>query len=475
VLFQAQPRIFMGNAVSQLANAPQGAVEALRYDLAYEAQDEAPTPTWDGWRRLMTPEGVFPSGLVPHVRRLLTKYGIEHALTDARPPPEDELPLHVVARTMEPRPYQRRLVDEALRQGRGVIVAPPRSGKTFMGELIFDANPVPAVWIAPTRGLVRQTAKSMRAKLPGIEIVELMGGKSGNAKIRERRAAYKAQIVVTTAATAVKLGRAFFATRGQLFIDEFHHAAAKTYQEINQLAENIYYRYGFTGTHERSDTNTEILMHAVLSNVIGEVSVEHLVANGWLAPARVFFIRITGPRVYATDPDGAYRFGIAKHEIRNAWVVWAARTLAAAGRRVLVLVRWVDEHGTQLAEAMPEATFVHGKTEVEPAIADFNAGRIPILIGSSVLGEGRDLPAASGLVYAKGGKASVTVKQDFYRVLTAHVSKDNGVIVDFVDEHNPNTMRHSEARSLLYSQFDDFEVEMLDGSQIEGFGARVSV
>jgi superfamily II DNA or RNA helicase len=808
----------MGNATAQLVNLHPAHIEALRYDLSYEASDAAPTPTWDGWYRLMTETGVFPSGLVPQVRRLLDKYGFAHEFTDARPVPDEEIPLWTAAKHKTPRPYQTELADAALQKGRGVIVAPPRGGKTFVGALIYDKNPLPTVWICPTRGIVNQTVTVLRELFPGTTIVGLMGGKQGNAKIRERQAARQARIVVVTAATAVKLGREFFNTRGMLIVDEFHHcfspttlvaspngpvaisqlrpgdfvladtaegirprkvlrvwrrtppatmlritttigsvvvtdehkiftpegkvragdlragsvvhlremrsdhqaswsvqgarerlprsdednenvsalqqgdpqalsrgphtvllgqessqqsrhssasnghenqehdpspptaaqrvdaptesqsfagesipndsefqkgdrrgprdslrprgrrqrlrsdgvgagsvagaeaagvctgaggedrpasrgggnlvqprlcarseegcsgdrrifssestgrrrpegcvasvgrlggdpctcgqdrrsdcvvegqvlsvevlptactevfdlevehdhnyfaeglkvsnSAAETYQEINRQAENIYYRFGMTGTHERSDANTEILMNAVLSEIVGDVDIGYLVANGWLAPARVFLIPIEGPRVYATDPDGAYRFGIAKHELRNQWVAWAARTLAAAGRRVLVLVKWVDEHGVGLAEALPEATFVHGKSEVEESIDAFNAGQIPILIGTSVLGEGRDLPAADGLVYAKGGKASVTVKQDVYRVLTAHALKTDGVVVDFADRHNPNTLRHSIARGRIYGSYPSFEVEMLPPELISGFQQRVQV
>lgn len=472
---QPGPRVFMGNATSQLINTPPGLVDLLRYDLAYEAPDASPDPTWDGWYRLMTETGVFPSGLVPHVRRLLAKYGVPVDVTDTRGQPPEQLPLHAAPHVKQPRPYQTTMVERAIQKGRGVIAAPPRSGKTFIGALIYDRNPVRTIWVAPTRGIVSQTVEALRELLPGVSVVGLMGGKQGAAKLRERAESRKADIVVVTAATAVKLGRDYYNNRDMLVVDEFHHAAASTYQEINRLAENVYYRFGMTGTHERSDSNTEILMHAVLSEIVGTVEVSYLIENGWLAPAHVYFVPIEGPRVYATDPDGAYRFGVAKHEVRNQWVTWAARTLASAGRRVIVLVKWVEEHGRHLAAAMPEATFVHGKTEVEPAIAAFNAGRIPILIGSSVLGEGRDLPAADGLVYAKAGKARVTVKQDIYRVLTAHGTKTEGVVVEFADRHNPNTLRHSCERGRIYGSFDDFSVEMLTPELAAGFAARVQV
>ena len=263
-------RIRMENSSAQLLYADPALVQLIRYDLSYLAT-EAFTPTnddgWDGWLRLMTSAGHMPAGLVPAVRRLLDKYRVPHVFVDARQRPDDDLPLHSGFKL---RDYQKQLVARALDMGRGVLDSPPRSGKTLMGAAIIDANPLPTLWIAPTKGIVHQTARAF-AKLPlgPHGVVPLVGGWPKTPA--KSRAMHDVRVVVTTAATAVKAPPSFYGTRDILVVDEFHHAAASTYQQINERAHAVYYRYGMTGTHFRSDENSELLMDAVLSDVIGRV------------------------------------------------------------------------------------------------------------------------------------------------------------------------------------------------------------
>lgn len=468
-------QIHRGNSAAQLVGAPAGLIELLRYDLAYQDPEAVPTPDWDGWYRLVTREGLFPAGLVPHTCRLLTKYRVPFVIRDQRQRPEDELPLFTIEHVKKPRDYQLEFARRANQLGTGVIDSAPRSGKTLTCALAFDLNPLPTLWIAPTKGIVRQTVDVLKELLPGVSVIMLTGDGSALTKVRNKRAAYEAKIVVSTAATAVKLPRDFYRTRHRLVIDEFHHAAASTYQEINRLAEDVFYRLGATGTWFRSDENTEILMDAVLSDVIGRMDVSTLIRAGHLVPADVLFVPIEGPRVYSYATDEAYRFAVTFHDTRNAWVAWAARALVAAGRRTIVLVKYIA-HGEKLMQLMPEATFVNGEDSdaVEAGIAAFNAGKIPILIGTSVLGEGRDLPAADALVYAKAGRARVTVTQDFFRVLTAAHGKTRGIVVDFADRHSEPMLRHAVQRAKLYAGIPEFGVELLTQDAIQNFHRRVA-
>ncbi len=477
----SHPRAFVENAVSRLTFVPRWLVDAIAFDLSFQDPEANPTPAWDGWWRLMDEHGLFPTGLLPNVVRLARKYGFNVEVKDKREPPVDEVPLMQLAQTFARRghalrDYQIALAQRALYMGRGVIVSAPRSGKTTIGEYIYDLNPQPTLWIAPTKAIVRQTARVIERDLPGTSCMTLLGGGSMFQKMNDRRKAESAHIVLTTAATAVKLTEQFYRTRRMLIIDEFHHAASRMYQQINLLAKDIYYRFGLTGTHFRSDENTEILMNAVLSDVVGKTDLSMLIARGYIVPARVLFVPIETPRVFAGDHDEAYRFGVMHHETRNAWVVWAARALVAAGRRTIVLVKLKD-HGEKLAKLMPESTYVNGDDSdgVERGIAAFNAGKIPILIGTSVLGEGVDLPAADALVYAKGGKAAVQTTQDFYRVLTAIVGKREGIVIDFADRTHPILMRHALARAKLYAAHQDFNVDVLTAGTIQHFAQMVAL
>ena len=197
---------------------------------------------------------------------------------------------------------------------------------------------------------------------------------------------------------------------------------------------------------------------------------QHLIDLGFLAPVDFVFVPVEEPKLGPCALDTAYRIGIVNHERRNQWAAWSAQTLMAMGKRVIVLVKQID-HGERLAGMIPGSLFVRGAggsgdetvtdEEVQAAIADFNAGNCPCLVGTSVLGEGIDLPAADALVYAKGGSASVTVTQDVFRVLTASPGKERAIVVDFADRHHDGLIAQSANRGRIYAREDAFSVEVL--------------
>ncbi len=109
-------------------------------------------------------------------------------------------------------------------------------------------------------------------------------------------------------------------------------------------------------------------------------------------------------------------------------------------------------------------------------IIDSYLGRqeVRILIGTSLLGEGVDLPAADALVYARGEKAEVTLTQAVYRVGTAHEGKRSAIVVDFADRHHRHLRDHSLERLRLYYREPTFTITILDHpSQLAGWAEQV--
>jgi superfamily II DNA or RNA helicase len=204
----------------------------------------------------------------------------------------------------------------------------------------------------------------------------------------------------------------------------------------------------------------------VLADVIGRVEVQQLIDLGFLAPVDFVFVPIEEPKLGPCALDTAYRIGVMNHQRRNEWIAWSARALMEMGKRVIVLVKLI-EHGEKLVDRIPGARFVRGASgdvtdeDVRDAIASFNRGETPCLVGTSVLGEGIDLPAADALVYAKGGSAAVTVTQDVFRVLTASPGKERAIVVDFADRHHDGLLAQSMARGRLYASEDAFSTTVL--------------
>jgi superfamily II DNA or RNA helicase len=99
-------------------------------------------------------------------------------------------------------------------------------------------------------------------------------------------------------------------------------------------------------------------------------------------------------------------------------------------------------------------------------LESFEQGQeVKILIGTSLLGEGVDLPTTDALVYAKGEKAEVTLTQNMFRVATAVSGKKNAILVDFSDRHNKHLLRHSEERLRVYYEESIFSVTVLQDTK----------
>lgn len=437
--------------------------------------------TWDGWIRLLrirkTSPASFPTGLLDIAQRLIRKYGYPLITEDQRVRPEPGVP--------EPpcftlRPYQADAVRAAVRMGHGVIVAPPRAGKTRLAMELHRQLALPTAWIVPTDRIAKQTLAVAEEAFGKHYATHLVGGREA-----DQAAAAKLHFVVATAATAVGLGEAFWSSRKVLIIDEFHHSSAKSYRDIAMVkCAHIFHRYGMTGTHYRSGDDA-MAMHAILSNVIYEISSADLRDKGHLVPTDVLFVPVTSPKLRVPGSDKTFisghgKHGIHQHDHRNDLVAHAAALLAKRGKKVLVLVgtkaqgyRILDFLRPLLGEKVRGAEF----EKAEFVSTDMHRHRldrildsyvslpdeIQILLGTSLVGEGVDLPTADALVYARGESAKVGLMQSAYRVCTAVEGKERAVVVDFADRHHRKLMQHSLERLKVYHEESLFHPRVLDG------------
>jgi len=464
----------VGNARTKIYYCPPQLQSAIWASAAY-ATDAVPSPgwrspeadfgekVWDGWIRLSrwdsrTGVGDVSTGLLPLVLQLAADHGCPTHVNDARRRPEPGCPDFPAVPL---RDYQRLACDAAEERGRGVLDMPPRAGKTRTGIELTRRLWLPTIWIAPTTNIVEQTVRAFDDLCGRNFAGQLVGTKSW----RER----SEMVHVMTAATAAMLPQEYFQTREVLLIDEVHHGASPQYHAIAEKADHIFYRFGMTGTFFRSG-NDEVALHALLSNVIFKITTTELRDRGFIVPSSVVFLPIDGPLVKGGRGvpwmAGVGKHGIAAHKHRNAIVAWTAATLSAKGRKVLVLVATkaqgdsvrdavLDYMGSPLPTQFKPCEFVSTDkpTPINRQILDafVNTDEVRVLVGTSMVGEGTDLPSADAIVYAMGGKAEVSHRQAMFRVCTAIEGKQRAVIVDFADRHNPSLLQHSLERASTYS------------------------
>jgi superfamily II DNA or RNA helicase len=322
----------------------------------------------------------------------------------------------------------------------GVVDAPPRSGKTLMAARAIDVLGQPTVMLAPSVAIVKQSYEVF-VKHFGYDLVARL---DGDATTEEKD--LSKPIVIATAQSAVRQPREWWDTRRMLVIDEFHHAAADTYHQINDLARTCYFRLMFTGTHFRTGED-RLAMEAICSQVLHKVGISELVSAGFLAPPRVVYAPVQAQSLASGDWQKVYRHCIVESEERNHLVSHVARTLAGNGIPTIVLVRHI-KHAYTLKDMIPNSTVVKGGESAltGKSIEEFRQGSIPVLIGTTVIGEGVDLPNAGALVYASAGGSGVQQMQSYFRPLTAAPGKAVGLIYDFMDNHHATLSRWSRDR-----------------------------
>jgi superfamily II DNA or RNA helicase len=430
---------------------------------------------WDGWVRLLhrtkTKPPYFPTGLLYRATGILQHVQFPFRVVDRRQRPEEGCPefldLHL-------RSYQQEAVTRALHEGRGVLDMPPRSGKTRTMTEIVRRLSLPTVWIAPTDRIVQQTQDLMDEVFGKNYCTHQIGTK-------DWKEASRCPVVVCTAATAAGLPPDFYSTRQVLIIDEYHHAAAKSYAAIAKMCDHVYFRFGMTGTFFRSGHDL-MALHSILSNTIFQISSSELLRLGHLVQTRVVYLPVLSERLRGIPREATYQMGVGKlgiqeHEYRQQLAANAASYLDKLGRRVLVLVA-TKRQGRDLASRVlsqiappPQGCqfrsveFVSTDTErsVLGKILDSFTSRqeVRVLIGTSLLGEGVDLPVADALVYARGEKAEVSLTQNAYRVCTAAEGKKDAIIVDFADRHHKKLLEHAQERLSVFHAEPIFSVEVL--------------
>lgn len=461
----------------------EGPAEFPSHDLADETQWDGmirlfrrPAPRVDGSRAAPW----FETGLLPRAMAAMGPLGTEVQMLDFRRRPE---PNHDVPRAWSQAPslfdYQESAVDASTAAGSGVVVAPPRAGKTrIMLETIRRLNQ-PSLIVAPTTSIVDQTARvALEYGFDQNDVLVL------DSKVDWARAA-GAWIWICTAAKSRSIPVEAARTREVVACDELHHytKAGSWGRELHKLFPHVFHWFGYSGTYFRS-AGDDMSLEAFLGNVVSRISSADLLQRGRLVPTRVAFVPVQGPRIRrGLDPR---RDGLFLHEHRNGLVAASALHLVQRGHRVLVMVG-LKEQGRRVADLLNHhgpggkrgswkfAEFLFaGRGGVAGADRRFRRGLTSafldgtgpaVLIGTSLIGEGVDLPDASALIWARGQSAAVSYLQGIYRVCTASEGKKEALVVDFMDSHDWKLKEASEERRKIAESDPVFQVTTLADAQ----------
>lgn len=385
----------------------------------------------------------FPSGLLPKVLDWLMDEGIEYDLNDKRiEPKRNSVKIMNKLPFPEFRYYQKEAVKNLMVDGRGIVVLPTGTGKTVTAAKMIWELGVRTLIITPNKEITKMM-RDVMVKYFGSGSVDVLNTKT--VKIKK-------SISIVNIQALIKIDPAVLQGIDAVFIDEFHHSAADTYQEVNERhLKDVYYRIGLTATNFRND-GSDLALQGVLSEVLYEYSVQQAIADGFLVKPE-FIIIDNEIHLEETNYQKVYREGIVENKERNRIIAEIAAEVK--DKKTIILVQY-KEHGEMLKSMIPNAEFIHGEEKDDARaqmMEDFRDDELMCLIGTSVIGEGVDLPCAEVLIMAGGGKARSQVIQNIGRVLRIFPGKEKATIYDFEDRDGGFLEEHSLERSDIYEDY----------------------
>jgi superfamily II DNA or RNA helicase len=246
-------------------------------------------------------------------------------------------------------------------------------------------------------------------------------------------------------------------------LDEAHHAAAKTYRQLNKTAwAGIYHRFYLTATPFRTQPEESILFESIAGQVIYELTYASAVAQGLIVPVEAYYIEV--PKVkndYYTWAE-VYSNLVVKNDIRNEMIALTLARLNAANLSTLCLVKEVA-HGAKI-EALTALAFANGKDDdTRSYIKDFNSGEIKSLIGTEgLLGEGVDSRPCEYVIVAGLGKARGAFMQKVGRAVRTYPGKDSAKVIIIKDLSHRFTARHFREQCKILKEYYGITPTKLD-------------
>jgi superfamily II DNA or RNA helicase/diadenosine tetraphosphate (Ap4A) HIT family hydrolase/HKD family nuclease len=339
--------------------------------------------------------------------------------------------------TPAPRPVQREALT-ALERTRlagfraGLVVMATGMGKTWLAA--FDtARPQfrRVLFVAHREEILRQSLEVFRRVQPHADLGMYYGG----AKEPEARVLFAS--IQTLAANLHRFAPGRF---DYVVVDEFHHAAARSYRKVLDHFQPEF-RLGLTATPQRLDGADLFALCA--DNLVYECSLTDGMIRGDLSPFRYF--GIADDVDYTPIPWRGGRFDLValtqavetQERVRHALEEWrkkgAGRTLAFC-----VTVSHADFMAEYFRRDGVAAVAVHSGPTSAPragSIERLRAGDLQVICTVDMFNEGLDVPEVDAVLMLRPTESPVVFLQQLGRGLRRSDGKDVLTVINFIGNH----------------------------------------
>lgn len=346
------------------------------------------------------------------------------------------------------RPYQSRAVEQMIARESGVVVVPCGGGKTRIAIGALARLGQPALVIVHTLDLAEQWRREL--ELVGAEPGIIGGG--------------KLQVKPVTVALVQSLIRwpagqldQFLAGFGVLVVDECHHVPSSTFRRVVDCSPSRY-RWGLSATPTRADGLTPLL-EWFIGPTLAEVSHVELMDGGVLVRPEVRTVDTGFSFDYRDRADYPRLLeALATDPVRTELIARAVAREAESGHLCLVLSSRID-HCQALASAIirlgTPAELLTGDTAKArrgELLGLARAGKVHVLVATTLADEGLDLPALSRVFLAFPGRSLGRTQQRLGRLMRTAPDKPKAVLFDFVDRSVGVLRGHYAKRRRVYTE-----------------------
>ena len=500
--------------IAKLVKFDEPAVDIVADTLSYlveghEFMTAFATGSWNGRSSFFARKGkTFPAGFVHLVHDVLTRKGyrvqvVKRQLAEPLGPVDPIVDEHGNGdRRYE---YQSRVMNQLLKHGRGIAQIATGGGKSKIALLCTSRIRRMTLFLTTRGVLMHQMAKSYRKagfnvgvigdgewspkkgvnvgmvqtfiahlKVPNVDD-EVFGltEKFINQGRSETKETIRALAEKRVKQKELRRQRTLKLLEMVEFVigEEAHEAGGNSYFEILQHCKNANYRLALTATpfmRESAEDNMKLM--AAFGPVLVRVTEKTLIDRGILAkPYFIYLNPPTHPKLRKSSPwQRARQLEIVEGQGRNGAVVSMAQKAVDHKLPVIVLVQ-MKKHGTELLKLFKasgmKARYIQGESsqdERQKALDELGSGKIDVLIGTTIIDVGVDVPAVGMVILAGGGKAEIALRQRVGRGLRAKKTGANVCfIVDFSDKLNTTLRDHARQRRSVIEATPGFAENIL--------------
>lgn len=334
------------------------------------------------------------------------------------------------------KPHQLKGFIAAIRQNRGLFLSPTASGKSFIIYNIckyFKDKKI--LIIVPTVDLVDQLYENFE-EYDLDKTIEVQKIYQGEVKKVTK------QITISTWQSIYKLGKAWFNQFEVIIGDEAHKFESASLTSILEKADEVKYRFGFTGTLKDSKIN-ELVLEGLFGPKYIVATIEELQKSKDLAELKIKSLVLEYPDHIKKQqkrkeyPD-EIEF-IIGCEWRNQFIKKLA--LSLPGNTLILFSR--IKHGDYLYDIIKKENnnptyLVHGLVDKEDRAEIrkiVNTHKDSTTVASfKTFSTGIDIPNLNNVVFVSPSKARITIMQSIGRGLRVSKIKTKMTLYDVVDD-----------------------------------------